>query len=131
MNDRMYARYRKYGTQDVENFREYFHNGILVYSALRGREATGQGFNNPRITYFSVTTEAPDETARGDWLKLVNTAGLAHTSALLRYLATGVNDVRREATEYEGFVLRSAARRKPVTPTKTETPARTSSSGAR
>jgi hypothetical protein len=118
MNDRMYARYSKYGRQDVENFREHFHNGILVYSALRGREATGQGVNNPRITYFSMTTEAPDETARGAWLELVNSAGLAHTSALLRYLASGVNEVRRDATEFEGFVLRSAARRKPVLPAK-------------
>ena len=70
----------------------------------------------PRVTYFSVTTEAPDETARGDWLQLVASAGLAHTSALVRYLATGVNDVRRDVAEYEGVVTRSVARKKPVMP---------------
>jgi hypothetical protein len=68
------------------------------------------------VTYFSVTTEAPDETARGEWLKLVASAGVAHTSALIRYLAAGVNDVRRDVAEYDGVVTRSVARRKPVTP---------------
>jgi hypothetical protein len=118
MNRRMYARYAKYGKQDIENFREYFHNGILVYSALRGRETAGQGANSARITYFSVTTEAPDETARGDWLELVASAGLAHTSALLRYLASGEYEINRETTEFADFVVRTAARRKPVLPKK-------------
>jgi hypothetical protein len=144
MNRRMYARYQKYGKQDDENFREHFRNGILVYQSLRGRELGGGGgggagggrggaggaaaaapaadggaagaLNSPRVTYFSVTTEAPDETARGDWLKLVAGAGLAHSSALVRYLASGVNDVRRDVAEYDGVVVRSVARKKPVTP---------------
>jgi hypothetical protein len=142
VNKRLYARYQKYGKQDDENFREFFRNGILVYQALRGRELGGGGgagggrggapgaaaaapagdgsaagaLNSPRVTYFSVTTEAPDETARGAWLELVATAGVAHTSALIRYLAAGVNDVRRDVAEYDGVVTRSVARRKPVTP---------------
>jgi hypothetical protein len=139
MNQRLYARYQKYGKQDDETFREYFHKGILVYQSRRGRELAGGGaagggrgggaaaagadpaggggaVGSPRVTYFSVTTEAPDETARGDWLKLVSSAGIAHTSALLRYLATGVNDVRRDVAEFDGVVLRSVARRKPVLP---------------
>jgi hypothetical protein len=118
MNRRLYARYRKYGQQDVEGFREHFRNGILVYMALRGREATGQGASNPRINTFSVTTEAPDETARGEWLELVASAGLAHGAALIRYLASGVNDVEVENVAYEGFVVRSRAREKPVLPAK-------------
>jgi hypothetical protein len=116
MNRRLYARYQKYGKQDVDNFREDFRNGILVYRALRGREATGTGTNNPRITYFSVTTEAPDETARGEWLELVASAGLAHSSALLRYLAAGQNRIERETSEFDDFVTRSVFRRKPVLP---------------
>lgn len=116
MNRRLYGRYQKYGRQDVENFREYFHNGILVSLALRGREVSGQGPNNPRVTYVSMTTEAPDETARGDWLELVAGAGLAHSSALLRYLAGGVNEIRRENAAYEDFVTRSVFRKKPVLP---------------
>ncbi len=117
MNRRLYARYQKYGRQDVENFREYFHNGVLVSLALRGsRDASVQGVNSPRVTYVSITTEAPDETARGDWLGLVAGQGLAHSSALLRYLASGMNEVRRESTEYDDFVIRSVFRKKPVLP---------------
>lgn len=129
MNRRLYARYRKYGIQDVENFREYFRNGILVYQSLRGRPLNGGGrggrggppgaaspLASPRISYFSEVTEAPDETARGDWLKLVAGAGLTEVHALARYLAEGENRVQHDAAEYDGFVDRSAARVKPVLP---------------
>ena len=132
MNHRLYTRYQKYGTQDVENFREYFRNGILVYQSLRGRPLDGGGrggrggggstppgaaaLNSPRVSYFSLVTEAPDETARGDWLKLVAGAGLTETSALLRYLAEGENRVKHDVAEYDGFVNRSEARVKPVLP---------------
>ena len=116
MNQRLYARYRKYGTQDVENFREYFHNGMLISQALTGQEVSGDGPTNPRIMYFATTTEAPDETARGEWLQLVATAGLAHSSALLRYLASGENPIERNSSEHEGFVTRSVFRKKPVLP---------------
>jgi hypothetical protein len=120
MSRRMYERYAKYGRQDVDNFREHFHNGILVYQALRGRPVGGQGPANTRINYFSVTTEAPDETARGDWLDLVATAGLAHSSALVRYLATGQNRIERETAEFAEFVTRSVFRKKPVIPVQDE-----------
>ena len=116
MNQRLYARYRKYGAQDVENFREYFHNGMLVSLALKGQEVSGSGPTNPRIMYFATTTEAPDETARGEWLQLVATAGLAHSSALLRYLASGENRIERDSSEHEGFIMRSVFRKKPVLP---------------
>ena len=116
MNRRMYARYAKYGRQDIENFREYFHNDVLVYLALRGSELGPAGVNSRRITYVSATTEAPDETARGDWLQLVASAGLAHGAALIRYLATGQNRIEREAADYSGVIMRSVARRKPVIP---------------
>jgi hypothetical protein len=115
-NRRMYARYQKYGRQDRENFREYFHNGILVSMALRGREVSGSGVTNPRITYFSITTEAPDETARGDWLRIVCTAGLAHTTAVLRYLNDGENRIERESEESGRYVTRSVSRKRPVLP---------------
>lgn len=116
MNQRLYARYRKYGAQDVENFREYFHNGMLVSLALKGQEVSGDGPTNPRIMYFATTTEAPDETARGEWLQLVASAGLAHSSALLRYLASGENRIERDSSEHAGFVTRSVFRKKPVLP---------------
>jgi hypothetical protein len=120
MNRRMYERYAKYGRQDVENFREYVHEGMLVYLSLRGRESIGTGVGSPRVTWFSSTTEAPDETARGEWLELVASAGLAHTSALLRYLASGENRIEHDHTEYEGSVVRSTWRKKPVLPKRTD-----------
>jgi hypothetical protein len=116
LNRRQYARYARYGRQDVEGFREDFHEGMLVYRSLRGREATGQGPGNPRILTFSATTEAPDETARGAWLELVASAGLAHTTALLRYLAEGEPRVEWKTEGFEGGVTRTVSRRRPVLP---------------
>jgi hypothetical protein len=116
MNRRQYARYARYGRQDVEGFREAFHEGMLTYQALRGRDATGQGPMNPRLLTFSATTEAPDETARGAWLELVASAGLAHTSALLRYMAEGDPRVQWSAEAFDGGVTRSVTRTRPVLP---------------
>ncbi len=116
MNRRLYARYAKYGRQDVEDFREYFHEGILVYQSLRGRRVSGNDPGNPRITWFSATTETPDELARGEWLGLMGTAGLAHTSALVRYLYDGEFETERETEEYQGGVLRKVNRKRPVLP---------------
>ncbi len=131
MNRRLYARYQKYGRQDVENFREYFRHGILVYQSLRGRPLDGGGrggrgggaaspLSSPRVSYFSLVTEAPDETARGNWLQLVAGAGLTEVHALARYLAEGENRVQHDVAEYDGFVTRSEARVKPVLPAGTK-----------
>ncbi|MFC1661931.1 M14 family metallopeptidase, partial [Gemmatimonadota bacterium] len=116
MNRRLYARYKKYGVQDRDGFTEYFHNGMVVSMSLRGAESVGTGLYSPRITYFGVTTEAPDETARGDWMKLMGRAGLAHTSAVLRYLATGEFEVTREAKAFDQAITRKVFRVKPVLP---------------
>jgi len=119
MSDEMYARYRKYGVQDRDEFREYFRNGILVYLSLNPSSSIGNGAFSTRTTYFSTTTEAPDETARGDWLDLVSTAGLAHSTALLRYLANGEFEVEREADAFDGVVTRKVFRVRPVLPRTT------------
>lgn len=116
MNRRVYDRYIKYGTQDMETYREYFYKGIQLEARLRGRTISGSGVTSPRITYYSITTEAADETAYGQWLELVCEAGLAHSSALLRYLSDGVNEIEYAAQEYEDYVIRSAFRKKPVLP---------------
>ncbi len=116
LNRRLYARYKKYGQQDRAGFTEYFHNGIVVSQSLRGSETIGNGVNSPRITYFSITTETPDETARGDYLDLMGRAGLAHTTAALRYLASGAFEVKREAEAFAHSVARKVFRVKPVLP---------------
>lgn len=118
MNQRLYARYKKYGEQDRDGFTEYFHNGMVVSMRLRGTESIGNGLNSPRITYFSVTTEAPDETARGGWMDLMGQVGLAHTTSTLRYLATGEFEVEREAEAFDQAVVRKIFRVKPVLPPK-------------
>ena len=125
MNKRLYSRYQKYGKQDVENFREYFHNGVLVSASLKGGQLSGSGINSTRITYFSITTESPDETARGDWMKLVCEAGLAHSTAILKYLSGGVNKINRDASEYSQYITRSVYRTKPVVPKQAETEKKT------
>jgi len=119
-NRRLYKRYKKYGVQDRENFHEYFHNGVLVNASLKGSKMSGSGITSPKITYFSLTTEAPDETARGEWLRMVCRAGLAHTTAVLKYLAEGVNTVTRDAKEYQDVVTRSVSRKRPVLPAEPE-----------
>ncbi len=119
-NQRLYARYKKYGEQDRDGFTEYFHNGMVVNMGLQGSESIGNGVNSPRITYFSVTTEAPDETARGDWMNLMGRIGLAHTTSTLRYLATGEFDVEREAEAFDDAVIRKLYRVKPVMPPQEE-----------
>ena len=118
MNRRLYARYKKYGEQDRDGFTEYFHNGMVVSMRLTGTESIGTGLNSPRITYFSVTTEAPDETARGPWMDLMGQVGLAHTTSTLKYLATGEFKVEREAEAFDEAVIRKLYRVKPVLPPK-------------
>lgn len=122
MSQRQYARYAKYGRQEVDGFQEHFHEGVLMYLSLRGQTVSGSGPGNPRINTFSAVTEAPDETARGDWLQLVAEGGLAHTSALARYLAGGVNRVEREVSEEDGRITRQVYRVRPVLPAGEELP---------
>jgi hypothetical protein len=116
MSRRQYDRYARYGRQDVDGFREHFHEGMLIYLALRGRKVEGEGPANPRINTFSAVTEAPDETARGEWLELVARAGLAHTSAMARYLAGGEPRVERRARVLGSGVEREVFRVRPVLP---------------
>jgi hypothetical protein len=91
---------------------------MAVSMRLRGSESVGTGVNSARITYFGITTEAPDEIARGDWLQLMGEMGLAHTTSALRYLAVGEYEVEREAEAFDEAVVRKIFRVKPVLPRK-------------
>jgi hypothetical protein len=113
-----YRRYRKYRSVD-EDYGEYFRNGVRVHSALKGHELEDgppTDVRDPRITPFSITTEAQDETARGEWLRLQAGAGLSVVTAALRYLYHGTNTVVREAETTDGTVRRWVYREKPVLP---------------
>ena len=89
----------------------YFYKDIQLETGIRPRRAPSGA-----VTYFSLTTEVADETAQGDWMKLTCEAGLAHTTALFKYLAEGVNRIEHQAREYEGGVARSVFRKRPILP---------------
>ncbi len=104
MNQRAYARYRRYGAAfDPEVFRLPMTDSVLIEMPLKGSRADGGGRGfNPKVTIWSGVTEAPDETAHGDWLKLVAKAGLSWDEAVLDYLFDGDHEVERTGSEFFG-----------------------------
>ena len=73
----------------------------------------------PQVTFMSGMTEAPDETAQGEWLDLVTKAGFSFLMAHVRYLEQGTYRVERieEAGGRDGAVL-TTLRIRPVRPGK-------------
>ena len=80
LNQRQYKRYKKYAIWDPDNYKMNIYNDVLIYSTVKGSKVKGGGQNNsrgsfalkyPKVTVFESSTEAPDETARGEWLKMV------------------------------------------------------------
>ena len=121
LNQRGYARYRRYGHAfDPENFKLDFTNDVLIYSALKGsrQSATSTDFmsRNPNVTIWTGSTEAPDETAYGDWMKLVATAGLEWDKAILDYLVDGNHQIERKEEAFHGGVSLSINRPRPPKP---------------
>lgn len=108
MNARNYDRYRRYGMDlDPEVFRMDLHNGVNIGMPIKGRRASAPGRNftyDPKITIWAGGTEAPDEPARGDWMKIVASAGLAWDTAILQYLLDGDHRVNRDSSEFFGGV---------------------------
>lgn len=126
MNRRNYDRYRRYGIQfDPESFRWDIHDGVNIQMPIKGRRASGRGRGggfsyDPRITIWSGGTEAPDEPARGDWMKLVASAGLSWDRAVLQYLLDGDHQVNRNASEFFGGVSLRLDRPRPPEPPEEE-----------
>jgi hypothetical protein len=118
LNERAYARYERYGAAfDPEVFRLPMTDGVLIEMALKG--STGEpspGTFNPRVTIWSGTTEAPDETAHGPWMELVAKAGLSWDQAVLDYLAAGRHRVNRSGSSFFGGVTLQMARPRPPEP---------------
>lgn len=126
LNQRGYARYRRYGHAfDDENFKLDFTNDVLIYSALKGsrQSATSTDFmsRNPNVTIWTGSTEAPDETAYGDWMKLVATAGLQWDKAILDYLVDGNHQIERKEEAFHGGVSLSISRPRPPKPPDAKT----------
>ncbi len=126
LNRRAYDRYRRYGHEhDPQNFRMDFTDGVLVYTAIKGdkadpgtRNMTGDDYivRNPKVTIFFGSTEAPDETAYGDWMKLVATMGLQWDKANLDYLVEGAHVIERKGAPFFGGVSLSVSRPRPAKP---------------
>ncbi|WP_419162970.1 M14 family zinc carboxypeptidase [Candidatus Palauibacter sp.] len=114
MNQRNYARYRRYGAEyDPDVFRIPMTDSVLIQMPLKG--STGEsrfGFDSG-ITIWSGTTEAPDETAYGPWMELVAKAGLSWDQALLDYLYEGEHEVKRSGSSFFGGVSLQMNRPRP------------------
>ena len=114
LNRRAYDRYRRYGFAfDTENFKMDFSDSVLIYTSLTGSSGEGGTMSNPRVTIWSGTTEAPDETASGEWLQLVASAGLAWDNALLSYLVEGDHEVERNEVAFADGVTFKIHRERP------------------
>lgn len=113
LNRRAYDRYERYGARfDPEVFRLPLVDDVLIEMPLKGRSGEGGG-RNPRVTIWSGTTEAPDETAYGPWMELVASAGLAWDQAILDYLYEGDHRVERSGATFFGGVSLSMNRPRP------------------
>ena len=124
LNKRAYARYRRYGfDHDPENFKLDFTNDVLIYSAIRGETVDPSSrdfmFRHPKVTVWTGSTEAPDETVSGDWLHLVASAGLQWDKAVLRYLLEGNHTIERESEPFYGGIALKMSRSRPPKPMKT------------
>jgi murein tripeptide amidase MpaA len=71
----------------------------------------------PQVTFMSGMTEAPDETAQGEWLSLVTKAGFSFLMAHVKYLEAGQYRVERieEGAARDGAQL-TTLRVRPVMP---------------
>ena len=73
----------------------------------------------PQVTFFSGGTEAPDETAQGEWLNLVAKAGFSYVMANVKYLRDGHYTVQRiEEDATRDAVSLTTLRIRPVMPGK-------------
>ena len=123
LNARAYDRYQRYSFDfDQKNFKLDFTDGVLIYKSIKGARANPLSpdfmTRNPNVTIWDGVTEAPDETARGDWMKLVANAGLQWDKAILEYLVQGHHDVERKLEPFWNGVSLSMNRPRPPKPAK-------------
>lgn len=104
LNQRAYARYQRYGAAfDPDVFNLPMTDSVLIEMPLKGSSGSGGGYN-PRVTIWSGTTEAPDETAYGPWMELMGKAGLSWDQAITDYLFDGNHEVDRNGSRFFGGV---------------------------
>jgi Zinc carboxypeptidase len=147
LETRMNSRYQRFGQRwQPENMQQPIVDGIRIYMALkgsgggRGGAATsggaaaapggaaapgsgGVGNISPDVTWDSGYTEAPDETAHGDYMKLMASAGLAFDRVHLEYLANSKLRIRHTEREQAGRVVWRIERLRPNLPASESEPA--------
>lgn len=114
MNLRSQARYRRwaYGFSPWVYSQEIYKDTAIYYTDLETGEVRGPrragasrsgeagggrlSMNQwPQVTFISSGTEAPDETAQGEWLTLVTKPGFSFLMAHVKYLRDGRYKVER------------------------------------
>jgi hypothetical protein len=115
VNLEMQKRYKKYRSQE-DSYGEFYRNDIWVNAPLKGKEQIGSGYRDPNVTYFTLTSEAPDEPAKGEWMEMNAAAGVAHSTGALQYLNYGKSEIKQVVNYESGRTLRSRFRIKPVLP---------------
>ncbi|HEY0876729.1 MAG TPA: M14 family metallopeptidase [Vicinamibacterales bacterium] len=110
MNLRHQSRYRRwaFGFAPYVFNQEIYKDTAIYYTdpetgEPRGRRrASGEGRGGrgmmaawPQVTFVSGGTEAPDETAQGEWLTLVTKPGFSYLMAHVKYLRDGRYKVER------------------------------------
>ena len=147
LEQRMNSRYQRFGQRwQPKNMFQPLVNDIRIYMSLKGAPGRGAagaeggaaggaaGANpapgsggvsglSPDITWDAGYTEAPDETAHGDWMKLMASAGLAFDYVHLNYLAGGDLRVTRTGRDTPGGVQWRVERPRPILPPGVKPPA--------
>ena len=115
LNVRAYDRYRRYAFAfDPDAFKLDFTDDVLIYTPIVGATGRNGTMSNPNVTVWSGTTEAPDETAHGEWLEMVANGGLQWDKALLEYLLEGNHEINRTKDAFAGGVTFKVARPRPA-----------------
>jgi Zinc carboxypeptidase len=132
LETRMNARYERFGQRwQPRDMFQPIVNGIRIYMALKGTPGRGGaggvaagsggvGNISPDVTWDSGYTEAPDETAHGDYMKLMASAGLAFDHVHLDYLSKGKLKITRTEREVPGGVQWRVERARPILPVANE-----------
>jgi hypothetical protein len=128
MNAHENDRYERYQHWDEESYQQPIYKGVRINMALKGQDGGARGNTGPsvgigglmvrypEITYDDGYTEAPDETAYGDFLHLVASAGLAYDHAHLDYLTEGNLKVKRTQKDAAEGVTWQVERKRPIMP---------------
>ncbi len=118
--------YERYGVDwEPRRFQQPLYEGVRIYMALQGiggpAAGPGAGYStasSPGVTWDEGYTEAPDETAHGDYLHLVAGMGLAYDRVHLTYLAQGKFKITRSEKQFSNGVSWTVSRERPILPSK-------------